>query len=45
MVFVVFASLGLGLIESLAECSMKDLVYLYSVLDRQILEGLSSLNG
>ena len=45
IVLVASTSLGLGPIELLAECSIRDLVYLYSVLDRQILGGLSSLNS
>ena len=42
---VVSTSLGLGPIESLAEYGTRDLVYLRSALDRQILGGLSGLNG
>ena len=42
---VVSASLGLGFIELLVEYGIRDFVYLCSVLDGQILGGLSSLNG
>ena len=45
MVLVASASLGLGPMESLVECGMRDLVYLRSALDGQILRGLSGLNG
>ena len=44
-VLVASASSGLDPMESLAECGTRDLVYLRSASDGQILGGLSGLNG